>query len=59
MLCFVDASWPLIGGAFTIDGVDVLWPKKLAERLVPKASVLTPERAEVVLRRFASVFVSA
>lgn len=59
VLCFVDASWPLIGGAFTIDGVDVLWPKKLAERLVPKASVLTPERAEVVLRRFASVFVSA
>ena len=24
MLCFVDADWPLIGGAFSIDDVDVL-----------------------------------
>ncbi|WP_426594910.1 nuclease-related domain-containing protein [Cellulomonas sp. McL0617] len=34
MLCFVEADWPLFGGAFVIDGVDVLWPKKAAERLV-------------------------
>ncbi|WP_291888685.1 nuclease-related domain-containing protein [Cellulomonas sp.] len=34
MLCFVDADWPLIGGAFVIEGVDVLWPKKAIERLV-------------------------
>ncbi|WP_235522257.1 nuclease-related domain-containing protein [Cellulomonas sp. Root137] len=33
MLCFVDADWPLIGGAFSIDHVDVLWPKKAAQLL--------------------------
>lgn len=33
VLCFVDADWPLIGGAFTTQGIDVLWPKKLYPRL--------------------------
>jgi hypothetical protein len=28
MLCFVDADWPLLGGAFTIAGIDVLSPAK-------------------------------
>lgn len=33
LLCFIEADWPLIGGAFTTRGVDVLWPKKLYPRL--------------------------
>jgi Nuclease-related domain len=33
VLCFIDPSWPLVGGAFTIDGLDVLWPAKAAERV--------------------------
>ena len=33
VLCFVEADWPLIGGAFTTCGVDVLWPKKLYPKL--------------------------
>lgn len=33
VLCFVEADWPLFGGSFVIDGVNVLWPKKLAEIL--------------------------
>ena len=41
-LCFVDADWPLIGGAFTIGGVEALWPKELATRLA-EPGVLTPE----------------
>lgn len=32
-LCFVDADWPLLGGSFTIRGVEVCWPKKLAKQL--------------------------
>lgn len=32
-LCFVEADWPLIGGAFTTRGVQALWPKKLLPRL--------------------------
>ncbi|MBM0123717.1 nuclease-related domain-containing protein [Pimelobacter simplex] len=33
ILCFVEADWPLIGGAFTIRGVEVVWPKKLSTLL--------------------------
>lgn len=33
VLCFIDADWPLFGGAFTIGGISVLWPKALYERL--------------------------
>lgn len=33
VLCFVESDRPLIGGAFTTRGVDVLWPKKLYPRL--------------------------
>lgn len=29
-LCFVDADWPLTAREFTIRGVTVFWPKKLA-----------------------------
>lgn len=32
-LCFVDADWPLFGGAFATRGVEVLWPRKLVARL--------------------------
>jgi hypothetical protein len=30
-LCFVDADWPLVGAAFSTQGVQVLWPKRLAK----------------------------
>lgn len=33
VLCFVEADWPLIGGAFSIRDVEVLWPRKLYPRL--------------------------
>jgi len=33
VICFVDADWPLLAGAFTTRGVDVLWPKKLYPQL--------------------------
>jgi hypothetical protein len=33
VLCFIDADWPLIGGAFTTRGVEVLRPRKLYPRL--------------------------
>jgi len=34
MLCFVDADWPLIGGDFTIRGIRVCWPRRLAKELL-------------------------
>lgn len=57
-LCFVDADWPLIGGSFTIAGVAVLWPKKLAERLVTEGP-LPPEAVEEAHRTLASAFPTA
>lgn len=33
VLCFVEADWPLIGGSFTTQGVEALWPKKLYPKL--------------------------
>ena len=35
-LCFVEADWPLIGGAFTTRGVHALGPKRL-EKLLAEA----------------------
>lgn len=32
-LCFVEADWPLVGGAFATRGVHVVWPKRLAKIL--------------------------
>lgn len=33
VLCFIEADLPLVGGAFAIRGVHVLWPRKLYPRL--------------------------
>ncbi|MFM9877516.1 MAG: nuclease-related domain-containing protein [Rhodoglobus sp.] len=37
-LCFVEADWGLLDSSFSIDGVDVLWPKKLASRIKDAAA---------------------
>jgi hypothetical protein len=39
VLCFVDADWPLIGGAFTVNDVAVVWPKKLKALLTESGPV--------------------
>ena len=43
VLCFVDADWPLIGGSFTVQGVSVMWPKKL-KALLAEAGPLDVDR---------------
>ena len=58
VLCFVEANWPLIGGSFVIDGVSVIWPKKLAEQLVA-AGPLDDAMAERVHRALAAAFPAA
>lgn len=37
-LCFIEADWPLIGGAFATRGVHVLWPKRLAKVLTEQTT---------------------
>jgi len=58
MLCFVEANWPLIGGSFVIDGVDVLWPKKAAEHLLVPGDV-DEALAERIHRTLATAFPEA
>lgn len=43
VLCFVDADWPLIGGSFTVQGVSVMWPKKL-KAMLTEAGPLDADR---------------
>lgn len=52
-LCFVEADWPLIGGAFTTRDVHVLWPKRLAKLLTEsEGSVEVPATREALAAHF-------
>lgn len=53
-LCFVESDWPLFGGSFTIGGVEVLWPKRLVDRLraTPDAGVNVDVLAQHLAARF-------
>ncbi|MBE0009257.1 NERD domain-containing protein [Arthrobacter sp. AET 35A] len=55
-LCFVEADWPLIGGAFSTRGVEVLWPKRLAAALIERTAgkVDVVRTRELVALRFKS-----
>ena len=47
VLCFVEADWPLIGGAFTTRGVRALWPRRLYPQLEADGSVAADVVAEI------------
>lgn len=55
-LCFVEADWPLIGGSFSVDGIHVLWPRLLVERLKEPApdSIEVTSAFALLARRFPS-----
>ncbi len=54
VLCFIEADWPLVGGAFTTRGVHVLWPKRLAKVLVAQSAgdVDVARMTELLASRF-------
>lgn len=47
VLCFVEADWPLIGGAFTTRGVQALWPKKLYPQLQAGGDLTVDQVTEI------------
>ncbi len=47
VLCFIEADWPLIGGNFTIGGVQVLWPKKLYPQLQSQGPLASETIADI------------
>ena len=57
VLCFVNAGWPLVGGAFTVRDVEVLWPKKLVAELGGRTD--GSYDVEAVARRLAGHFPKA
>ena len=58
MLCFVEGDWPVLGGSFTIDGLDVLWPKK-ARKIITASGALGDDRLRVLHRHLAAEFLPA
>ena len=55
MLCFVEGDWPVLGGSFTIGGLDVLWPKK-ARKIITAPGALGDDRLRVLHRHLAAEF---
>lgn len=52
-LCFIDADWPLVGSAFTADGIHVLWPRRLYKLLRTESGTLNvPATRELLAERF-------
>ena len=45
VLCFLEADWPLLGGAFTVDEVHVVWPRLLVKRMTEAPGVALDVRA--------------
>jgi hypothetical protein len=41
VLCFVEADWPIIGGAFQTRNIEVIWPKKLYSNLHAPGPITT------------------
>lgn len=33
VLCFLEADWPMIGGSFTVGGIEVVWPRLLVKKI--------------------------
>ena len=58
VLCFIDADWPLVGGAFRTRDVEVLRPKKLCQLLRAEGPVST-ETIRDIHRLIASALPSA
>lgn len=58
MLVFLDADWPLIGGAFITQRVKVLWPKKAAETIT-QPGPLDVQQIDALHRALAGVLKAA
>lgn len=53
-LCFINADWPLIGGNFTVRGIEALWPRRMVKLLQAEAQAgpVNEDDLESLLRVF-------
>jgi hypothetical protein len=56
-LCFLEADWPLFGGPFTVNGIDVTWPRALIKAIMGRPDAALD--ADAVHARLASTFAPA
>lgn len=54
ILCFLEADWPMIGGSFTVAGVNVVWPRLLIKRI--NEAPQTTMDVDIVAARIARAF---
>ena len=54
VLCFVEADWPMIGGSFRVNDVEVVWPRLLVKRITEASTV--PIDVDAVHARLAAHF---
>ena len=54
VLCFLEADWPLIGGAFSVKGIEVVWPRLLIKRMT--SGPTTVQDVVAVAARLSTVF---
>jgi hypothetical protein len=54
VLCFIDADWPLFGGSFAIDDIQVVWPRRLVKRMISTPPV--PLDVDLVTADLAAAF---
>jgi hypothetical protein len=47
MLCFVEADWPLLEGAFTVSGIDVLPPRKAVDKITARGQITLETTAQM------------
>lgn len=55
VLCFIEADWPLVGGPFSVQGVDVVHPRRLSA-LLTQPGDLDPERIATLQLQLHEVF---
>ncbi len=54
ILCFVDADWPFFASPFRVNGVEVMWPKRLVGRLTEAGTALVD--VTQIAERLATIF---
>ena len=52
MLCFVEADWPILGGDFSISGIDVLWPRRAVD-LIRRPGPIDASNSQRIFRALA------
>lgn len=57
VLCFLEADWPLIGGSFTVNRIQAVWPRLLIKQMIVETAETLD--IEAIHARLAAAFPAA